>query len=76
MSSSWRAFSYIMSANIQAVFLFLGAQELSEHCKGGGHWLCGWESFFVPFALVVAAFVYYKVLVFLVRSEKTKKKDP
>ena len=74
MNSTWRAFLYVMGANFQAIFLFIGASELSGLCQKEGGALCAWEPFFFPFVLVVSAFTYYKVLWFLVRSEQTKKK--
>lgn len=69
MGSAWRAVAYIMGANFQALLLFVGANELSSQCGGSTEGLCAWEPFFLPFALVVSAFVYYKVLWFLARSE-------
>jgi hypothetical protein len=73
MNSSWKAVAYIMGANAQVFFLFLGAFEVSKGCLGSSEGLCAFEAFFLPFALVVSGFVYYKVLWHLAKTEKGRK---
>lgn len=73
MNSSWKAVAYIMGANAQVLFLFLGAFEASKACSGSSEGVCVAESYFLPFVLVVSGFVYYKVLWHLARTEKGRK---
>ena len=71
MKNPWREFGYVMGANFQAVFLLVGAGQLSDLCREGkGSFLCAAESFFLPGALVVSGFVYYQVFRHLLRSKR------
>lgn len=73
MNSAWKAVACIMGANAQVFFLFLVSLEASKGCLGSTEGVCALETYFLPFALVVSGFVYYKVLWYLVRTQKSGK---
>jgi len=73
MGRGWRAFSYIMGANFQALFLIFAASNLEKSCRLDSAWICGFKPFFFPCALLVSAYVYYQVVRALIRMDKDKK---
>ena len=71
LQNSWREFAYVMGATFQAVFLIVGASQISELCREDkGAFLCSAEPFFLPGALVVSGFVYVQVFRHLLRSKR------
>ena len=69
MSRGWRAFSYIMGANFQAVFLLFVASDLEKRCLLDQGWLCSYKQYFFSIAIVVAAYIYFQVMRALIRME-------
>jgi|GEM_PF-4942034 len=69
MKSAWKAVACIMGANAQVLFLFLTSFEASKRCSGSTEGVCALEAYFLPFALVVSGFVYYKALWYLVQTQ-------
>ncbi len=73
MSRGWRAFSYVMGANFQAVFLLFAASDLKERCGVNQSWVCDYKQYFFPAALLISGYIYFQVISALVRLEKQKK---